>query len=129
MAPLTARPISGESNLEREIEKQMGCMAGFLQLFDRPQIISAKRLYSPKRLTVTYPEKRIEIHGGFVDLDGVSNLFGICLLFVGCGIDVAVGAIGCIGGLIRQGGLAGSIPIVTCGDAGEDSDAAASPSL
>ncbi|KAH7652286.1 hypothetical protein IHE45_19G007100 [Dioscorea alata] len=51
MAPLTARQISGESNLEREIEKQMGCMAGFLQLFDRPQIISAKRLYSPKRLT------------------------------------------------------------------------------
>ncbi|KAJ0974064.1 hypothetical protein J5N97_016029 [Dioscorea zingiberensis] len=50
MAPLTARQISGESNLEHELEKQMGCMAGFLQLFDRPQILSAKRLYSPKRL-------------------------------------------------------------------------------
>ena len=71
MAPLTARQISGESNLEKEIEKQMGCMAGFLQLFDRPQIISAKRFYSPKRLTVIYPEKQIEIPGSFLGLVGV----------------------------------------------------------
>ncbi|KAM0936624.1 hypothetical protein DsansV1_C26g0190611 [Dioscorea sansibarensis] len=92
MAPLAARQVSGESNLEKEIEKQMGCMAGFLQLFDRPQIISAKRFYSPKRSLV----------------------------------DVAVGAVGCVVGLIHQGGLAGAIPIFTCGDAGEGNDAAAS---
>ncbi|KAJ4954981.1 hypothetical protein NE237_011764 [Protea cynaroides] len=40
-----------DQNLEKQIEKQMGCMAGFLQLFDRHQILSGKRLYSTKRLT------------------------------------------------------------------------------
>ncbi|GMI66492.1 hypothetical protein HRI_000318500 [Hibiscus trionum] len=35
---------------EQNLEKQMGCMAGFLQIFDRHQILSAKRLYSTKRL-------------------------------------------------------------------------------
>ncbi|KAK6141585.1 hypothetical protein DH2020_024686 [Rehmannia glutinosa] len=39
-----------EQNLEKQIEKQMGCMAGFLQIFDRHQILTGKRLYSPKRL-------------------------------------------------------------------------------
>ncbi|XP_042515686.1 protein LONGIFOLIA 1-like [Macadamia integrifolia] len=39
-----------DQNLEKQIEKQMGCMAGFLQLFDRHQILSGKRLYSTKRL-------------------------------------------------------------------------------
>ncbi|KAK4418326.1 protein LONGIFOLIA 1 [Sesamum alatum] len=39
-----------EHNLEKQIKKQMGCMAGFLQLFDRHQILSGKRLYSAKRL-------------------------------------------------------------------------------
>ncbi|XP_043693607.1 protein LONGIFOLIA 1-like [Telopea speciosissima] len=40
-----------DQNLEKQIEKQMGCMAGFLQLFDRHQILSGKRFYSNKRLT------------------------------------------------------------------------------
>ncbi|KAG8389286.1 hypothetical protein BUALT_Bualt02G0213100 [Buddleja alternifolia] len=39
-----------EQNLEKQIEKQMGCMAGFLQIFDRNQILTGKRLYSAKRL-------------------------------------------------------------------------------
>ncbi|KAL0458195.1 UNVERIFIED_CONTAM: hypothetical protein Slati_0446700 [Sesamum latifolium] len=39
-----------EQNLEKQIEKQMGCMAGFLQIFDRHQILTGKRLYSAKRL-------------------------------------------------------------------------------
>ncbi|KAL2238818.1 UNVERIFIED_CONTAM: hypothetical protein Sindi_1073500, partial [Sesamum indicum] len=39
-----------EHNLEKQIKKQMGCMAGFLQLFDRHQILSGRSLYSAKRL-------------------------------------------------------------------------------
>ncbi|EXB26554.1 hypothetical protein L484_012545 [Morus notabilis] len=39
-----------DQNLEKHIEKQMGCMAGFLQIFDRHQILAGKRLYSAKRL-------------------------------------------------------------------------------
>ncbi|CAA2974232.1 Hypothetical predicted protein [Olea europaea subsp. europaea] len=39
-----------EKNLEKHIEKQMGCMAGFLQIFDRHQILNGKHLYSPKSL-------------------------------------------------------------------------------
>ncbi|CAA2996778.1 Hypothetical predicted protein [Olea europaea subsp. europaea] len=43
-----------EQNLERQIEKQMGCMAGFLQLFDRHHIFTGKRIYSTtKRLPPT----------------------------------------------------------------------------
>lgn len=44
--------IIHDQNLEKHIEKQMGCMAGFFQLFDRHQILTGKRLYSStKRLT------------------------------------------------------------------------------
>ncbi|GAV79012.1 DUF4378 domain-containing protein/VARLMGL domain-containing protein [Cephalotus follicularis] len=39
-----------DQNLEKQIEKQMGCMAGFLQIFDRHHILTGKRLYSTKRL-------------------------------------------------------------------------------
>ncbi|KAL8548146.1 hypothetical protein ACS0TY_007457 [Phlomoides rotata] len=39
-----------EQKLEKRIEKQMGCMAGFLQIFDRHQILAGKRSYSTKRL-------------------------------------------------------------------------------
>nr|KYP48631.1 hypothetical protein KK1_029693 [Cajanus cajan] len=39
-----------DQNLEKHIHKQMGCMAGFLQIFDRNQILTGKRVYSPKRL-------------------------------------------------------------------------------
>ncbi|KAL6214640.1 hypothetical protein ACLB2K_014072 [Fragaria x ananassa] len=35
---------------QQNLEKQMGCMAGFLQIFDRHQILTGKRLYSTKRL-------------------------------------------------------------------------------
>ncbi|XP_062085155.1 protein LONGIFOLIA 1 [Humulus lupulus] len=35
---------------DQHLEKQMGCMAGFLQIFDRNQILAGKRLYSTKRL-------------------------------------------------------------------------------
>lgn len=44
--------IIHDQNLEKHIEKQMGCMAGFFQIFDRHQILTGKRLYSStKRLT------------------------------------------------------------------------------
>ncbi|KAL2484266.1 protein LONGIFOLIA 1 [Forsythia ovata] len=36
--------------MEKHIEKHMGCMAGFLQIFDRHQILTRKHLYFPKRL-------------------------------------------------------------------------------
>lgn len=42
-----------DQNLDKQIERQMGCMAGFLQLFDRHQILTGKRLYSTKRLPPT----------------------------------------------------------------------------
>ncbi|KAI4349462.1 hypothetical protein L6164_010048 [Bauhinia variegata] len=42
--------IVQDQNLEKHIEKQMGCMAGFLQIFDRHQLLTGKRVYSAKRL-------------------------------------------------------------------------------
>ncbi|XP_072990694.1 uncharacterized protein [Typha latifolia] len=66
MTPGVVREIGDEENLEREIEKQMGCMAGFLQLFDRNQILAGKRIYStraPPSSTVggsTSPSERSE---------------------------------------------------------------------
>ncbi|KAF5202888.1 zinc finger CCCH domain protein [Thalictrum thalictroides] len=43
--------ILHDQNLEKQIEKQMGCMTGFLHLFDRNQIINGKRIYTTKRLS------------------------------------------------------------------------------
>ncbi|XWS76333.1 hypothetical protein CRYUN_Cryun01aG0167000 [Craigia yunnanensis] len=45
--------IVQEKAIEKQIGKQMGCMAGFLQIFDRHQILTGKRLYSTKRLPPT----------------------------------------------------------------------------
>ncbi|GLU07617.1 hypothetical protein SLE2022_245690 [Rubroshorea leprosula] len=45
--------IMQDQNLEKQIGKQMGCMAGFFHIFDRHQIVSRKRLYSVKRLSST----------------------------------------------------------------------------
>lgn len=45
--------IVQEQNLEKQIEKQMGCMAGFFQIFDRQQLLTGKRIYSIKRLPPT----------------------------------------------------------------------------
>uniref|UniRef100_A0A7N0TW58 DUF3741 domain-containing protein n=1 Tax=Kalanchoe fedtschenkoi TaxID=63787 RepID=A0A7N0TW58_KALFE len=39
-----------DQNLDKQIQRQMGCMAGFLHLFDRHHLLTAKRLYSAKRL-------------------------------------------------------------------------------
>lgn len=39
-----------DQNLEKQFEKQIGCMAGFFQLFDRHQLITGKKAYSTKRL-------------------------------------------------------------------------------
>lgn len=47
---MTGYGMVQDQNLEKQIEKQMGCMAGFLQLFDRHQILTAKKIYSTKRL-------------------------------------------------------------------------------
>ncbi|KAF7152480.1 hypothetical protein RHSIM_Rhsim01G0271400 [Rhododendron simsii] len=42
--------ILHDQNLEKHIEKQMGCMAGFFQIFDRYHILTGKRLHANKRL-------------------------------------------------------------------------------
>ena len=47
--------IVRDQNLEKHIHKQMGCMAGFLQIFDRNQILTGKRIYSHKRLPPVTP--------------------------------------------------------------------------
>ncbi|KAI3676430.1 hypothetical protein L1987_86039 [Smallanthus sonchifolius] len=39
-----------DQNLEKQIEKQIGCMSGFLHIFDRQQILAGKLIYSTKRL-------------------------------------------------------------------------------
>lgn len=39
-----------DQNLEKQFEKQIGCMAGFFQLFDRHQLLTGKKAYSTKRL-------------------------------------------------------------------------------
>lgn len=39
-----------DSDLEKQLEKQIGCMTGILQLFDRPSILAGKRLYGHKKL-------------------------------------------------------------------------------
>ncbi|KAL5988741.1 hypothetical protein ACLOJK_026842 [Asimina triloba] len=51
MTPGVLPGIADDRSLEKQMEKQMGCMAGFLQLFDRHQILAGKRVYSAKRLT------------------------------------------------------------------------------
>ncbi|KAA8550813.1 hypothetical protein F0562_002497 [Nyssa sinensis] len=45
--------IVKDQNLEKQIEKQMGCMAGFIQIFDRHQTLAGKRLHATKRLPPT----------------------------------------------------------------------------
>nr|XP_010932839.1 protein LONGIFOLIA 2 [Elaeis guineensis] len=63
MTPGVGRGISDDRSLER----QMGCMAGFLQLFDRHQIHAGKRLYASRRLPSspvagsTSPSERSEV--------------------------------------------------------------------
>eukprot|EP01018_Ginkgo_biloba_P035558 Gb_12665 [translate_table: standard] len=42
--------LSDDPNLEKQLEKQIGCMTGLLQLFDRHQLLTGKRLYGHKRL-------------------------------------------------------------------------------
>ncbi|KAL6563827.1 hypothetical protein OROGR_002786 [Orobanche gracilis] len=42
--------IVKEQNLEKNIQKQMGCMAGFLQIFDRHQFLTGRRFHAAKRL-------------------------------------------------------------------------------
>ncbi|XP_068651369.1 protein LONGIFOLIA 1-like [Aristolochia californica] len=47
---MTACFVEEQRMTGKEMEKQMGCMAGFLNLFDRHQILAGKRLYTTKRL-------------------------------------------------------------------------------
>ncbi|KAM4087460.1 hypothetical protein ACJW30_10G179100 [Castanea mollissima] len=47
---MTTGIMQEQNNLEKHIEKQMGCMSGFLQIFDRHQILTGKRIHSAKRL-------------------------------------------------------------------------------
>ncbi|KAL5702161.1 hypothetical protein ACHQM5_027410 [Ranunculus cassubicifolius] len=39
-----------EKKKKKQIDKQMGCMAGFFQIFDRHQLLPGRRVYSAKRL-------------------------------------------------------------------------------
>ncbi|XP_010917634.1 uncharacterized protein [Elaeis guineensis] len=50
MTPGVGRGIPNDQSLERQIERQMGCMAGFLQLFDRQHVLAGKRIYAARRL-------------------------------------------------------------------------------
>ncbi|KAB2616105.1 protein LONGIFOLIA 1 [Pyrus ussuriensis x Pyrus communis] len=52
---MTTGRMVQEQNLEKHIKKQMGCMAGFLQIFDRHQLLHAKRLPSSATV-VSSPE-------------------------------------------------------------------------
>lgn len=47
---MTTGIMQEQNKLEKHIDKQMGCMSGFLQIFDRHQILPGKRFYSAKRL-------------------------------------------------------------------------------
>ena len=47
---MTTSTIVRDQNLEKHIHKQMGCMAGLLNIFDRHQILAGKRVSSAKRL-------------------------------------------------------------------------------
>lgn len=42
--------ISDDPDVEKQLQKQIGCMTGILQLFDRPSIITGKRFYGHKNL-------------------------------------------------------------------------------
>ncbi|XP_008775233.2 protein LONGIFOLIA 1-like [Phoenix dactylifera] len=50
MMPGDGRGIANDQSLERQFERQMGCMAGFLQLFDRHHVLAGKRIYAARRL-------------------------------------------------------------------------------
>ncbi|KAJ0501894.1 putative protein LONGIFOLIA [Helianthus annuus] len=43
------RGVMQDQNHENQIEKQIGCMSGFLHIFDRQQILAGKRIHSAKR--------------------------------------------------------------------------------
>ncbi|XP_057781009.1 protein LONGIFOLIA 1-like [Salvia miltiorrhiza] len=47
--------MTKEKNLEKHIQKQMGCMTGFLQIFDRHHILTGKRLHAARRLPPLSP--------------------------------------------------------------------------
>ncbi|EHA8589284.1 protein LONGIFOLIA 1 [Cocos nucifera] len=67
MTPGVGRGITNDQSLERQIERQMGCMAGFLQLFDRQHVLAGKRIYAARRLPSspvagsTSPSERSEV--------------------------------------------------------------------
>ncbi|GAA0144703.1 hypothetical protein LIER_05081 [Lithospermum erythrorhizon] len=48
---MTSSMTQDHNNLDKQIQKQMGCMAGFFQLFDRHHSLSANKFHSTKRLT------------------------------------------------------------------------------
>ncbi|PKA61418.1 Protein LONGIFOLIA 1 [Apostasia shenzhenica] len=50
MTPGVYHEVHEPRNLEKQIERQIGCMTGFLQLFDRQQLLAGKRFCSEKRL-------------------------------------------------------------------------------
>ncbi|RRT70148.1 hypothetical protein B296_00018967 [Ensete ventricosum] len=66
MTPGVSNGVAQEQRLERQIERQMGCMAGFLQLFDRHHVLPGRRHYSTRRLATcsiagsTSPSERSE---------------------------------------------------------------------
>ncbi|CAL9149327.1 unnamed protein product [Musa hybrid cultivar] len=66
MTPGVGNGVAQEQRLERQIDRQMGCMAGFLQIFDRHHVLPGRRHYSTRRLATcstagsTSPSERSE---------------------------------------------------------------------
>ncbi|KAL0419836.1 UNVERIFIED_CONTAM: hypothetical protein Sradi_1397100 [Sesamum radiatum] len=82
-----------EHNLEKQIKKQMGCMAGFLQLFDRHQILSGRRLYSARRLPSSPVRLCSLLHFRFLPLSEIILVFIIVLHCLGWRYDVGFGEV------------------------------------
>lgn len=47
---MSAKILQALSDENPELKKQIGCMTGIFQLFDRNHIISSKRIHAHKRL-------------------------------------------------------------------------------
>lgn len=77
--------IVHDQNLEKHIEKQMGCMAGFLQIFDRNQILAGKRLYSTKRLPSSTMVSAQLLFSICLDLRFIAQPMFVCFAFLRIG--------------------------------------------
>lgn len=56
-----------------QLEKQIGCMAGILQLFDRHQVLTGRRLYGHKRISFTGKTETGSASNCEIETNGSSN--------------------------------------------------------